>query len=84
MTKAQFIASYPQRSAARWFAARLVTMYGAQTEAHVAHMARECRCSDDERETVIGAALDAGFISPTLISVLRGDRLGAEPMLQTV
>lgn len=67
----------------RWFAARLVTetFQIEVPEARIAHIALECRCSEVERETVIGDALDAGLVRSTMMSSIRSTGFGYIPAL---
>lgn len=77
-----FIASFPQRSAARWFAARLVSeCHYETTEARIAHVAETCGCTVEERETVIGIALDLGLVRSTMLATIQSGDFGHVPAL---
>jgi hypothetical protein len=85
-TQAEFIGSYPDRSATRWFAARLVTETNGfeVPEARIAHVALECGCTESERDAVIGAALDAGLIRSTMLPTIQSTGFGHVPALTRV
>jgi hypothetical protein len=73
MQDIEFIRTYPRLTPARCFAARLLREtrgQGEATEANIAWVAMECGCSDDEREEIIGASLDAGLVVPTVLPVV--------------